>query len=190
MHINNIFQAVFLISICLLFCLIILAKKQTVYYVSPNGNDNNPGTLIQPFATIEKARDIARTINKNMTGDIIINLASGVYELSSTFYLTSNDSGTNGYKIIYQANKGESPIISGGNIVRDWLIYDSKKDIYKVDIDPSIDTRRIWVNGWCAIRARSNDASGWSENGDGYDCPDIVSEWKNISKVEIVSRTK
>ena len=28
-------------------------------YVSPNGNDNNPGTLEQPLATLEKAAEKA-----------------------------------------------------------------------------------------------------------------------------------
>ncbi len=31
----------------------------TNYYVSPTGNDLNPGTLDQPFATIQKAANVA-----------------------------------------------------------------------------------------------------------------------------------
>ena len=30
---------------------------QATYYVAPDGDNNNPGTLAEPFATITKARD-------------------------------------------------------------------------------------------------------------------------------------
>ncbi|MGB6026025.1 MAG: hypothetical protein WBG40_12585, partial [Candidatus Sulfotelmatobacter sp.] len=30
------------------------------FYVAPNGNDNNPGTLAQPFATLGKAQSAMR----------------------------------------------------------------------------------------------------------------------------------
>lgn len=43
------------------------------YYVSPNGSDNNDGTSQSaPFKTLEKARDTVRTINGDMTGDIVV----------------------------------------------------------------------------------------------------------------------
>lgn len=32
----------------------------TNYYVSPTGNDLNPGTLDRPFATIQKAANVAK----------------------------------------------------------------------------------------------------------------------------------
>jgi hypothetical protein len=47
------------------------AAVQATYYVSPSGSDSNPGTLSQPFKTITKARNVVRTINNSMTGDII-----------------------------------------------------------------------------------------------------------------------
>ncbi|TKI80214.1 DUF5123 domain-containing protein, partial [Bacillus cereus] len=36
------------------------ANPVTNYYVSPTGNDLNPGTLDQPFATIQKAANVAK----------------------------------------------------------------------------------------------------------------------------------
>ncbi len=38
----------------------------TVYHVSPSGSDRNPGTKDQPFATIQRAADLA------MPGDTVI----------------------------------------------------------------------------------------------------------------------
>ncbi|MEI6091802.1 MAG: right-handed parallel beta-helix repeat-containing protein, partial [bacterium] len=162
-------------------------QAQTNFYISPDGNDNNTGTLEKPFESIQKARDVVRSINKNMTGDITINLLDGTYELDSPFKLTAEDSGTNGYNIIYQSYNCETPIISGGRKITGWVLHDTKKNIYKTVVGKTIDTRQLYVNGVRAIRARSLDATGWVENADGYDCPAEVSTWKNISNVEVVS---
>src|SRR5215470_7521939 len=50
------------------------AGVQQTYYVSPTGNDNNPGTQSLPFQTIAHARDQVRLIQANMTGDIVVYL--------------------------------------------------------------------------------------------------------------------
>lgn len=178
---------------CLFFCLLIItsvniyAGIQKEFYVSTLGNDNNPGTLKLPFSSIAKARDVVRTMNKNMNGDIVIYLRGGKYELSSTFTLSSDDAGTNGHSVIYQAYHNERPIISGGKKVKEWKLYDPVKNIYMAKVDTSLNTRQIYVNGIRAIRARSRDASGWYENGDGYVCPREVELWGNVTNVEVVS---
>ncbi|MFF3503357.1 hypothetical protein [Streptomyces sp. NPDC003247] len=46
------------------------AAIQATYYVAPDGDDANPGTLTQPFRTLQHARDVVRTVNSDMTGDI------------------------------------------------------------------------------------------------------------------------
>ena len=43
-------------------------------YVSEKGNDNEDGTKNSPVKTLEKAREIVRKNNKNMTGDIVVNV--------------------------------------------------------------------------------------------------------------------
>lgn len=180
-------QKILLLVICSCLFLRVYAGVQAVYYVSTVGNDNNPGSLEQPFATILKARNVVRTINKSQSGDIIINLKGGTYELTSTFTLTSEDSGNNGYNIIYQAYNCEIPILSGGTQINGWTIHDAAKKIYQVKVDTTLNSRQLYVNGQRAIRARSKDAMGWLENGDGYTCPEEVTTWKNITNVEVVS---
>jgi len=165
----------------------VYAGIQAVYYVSPLGNDNNPGTLILPFASLVKARNVVRTINKSMKGDIIINLKGGTYEFANTFILTSEDSGNNGYNIIYQAYNCEIPILSGGNQINGWTIHDATKNIYQAKVDTALNSRQLYVNGQRVIRARSIDATGWLEIGDGYTCPEEVASWENITNVEVVS---
>jgi len=181
-----------ILTICILSLYIVIplsVDAQLSYYVDPvKGSDAYNGLSIdRPFKTINRARDIVRTVNKNMTGDIMVYLRGGVYKLNSTFRLLSPDGGTHQYNIVYQPYNCEKPILSGGVKVGGWVLYDAARNIYKASVDPALDSRQLYVNGARAIRARSEDAAGWSESGDGYDCPAEVSQWKNISKVEVVS---
>src|SRR5207244_599178 len=71
------------------------AATQATYYVASTGNDTNPGTITSPFRTLQRARDVVRTVNANMTGDINVFLRGGTYPVSSTIDFGSGDSGTN-----------------------------------------------------------------------------------------------
>ncbi len=139
------------------------AATQATYYVSTNGSDLNPGTKAQPFATIAKARDVIRTINGDMTGDIIVYIRGGTYVLDHTIDLNQADSGTNGYPIIYRNYPGEKPVISGGIPLTGWTLHDAAKTIYKAAVPQSFDTRQLYVNDLRAVRARGNsNPAGWS----------------------------
>ena len=50
------------------FCLSASAAAQI--YVSPSGNDAGPGTQAQPVRTLQHARDLVRTRNRQMTSDL------------------------------------------------------------------------------------------------------------------------
>jgi uncharacterized protein YjdB len=184
---HSLFLYLMTVVICTFLNIDASAGVQATFYVSPFGNDSNSGTLAKPFATIHKARDTVRTFNWNMTGDIIIYLRGGLYELASTLTLTNKDSGSNGYKIIYQAYNCETPVISGGMKISGWILHDTVKNIYRAIIDKSIDTRQLYVNGSRAIRSRSINALGWWDINDGYDCPAEISTWNNLKNVEVVS---
>jgi parallel beta-helix repeat protein len=83
------------------------------YYVSPSGSDNNPGTLIQPFATFEKARN---TIRGSLLpqGGVTVYIRGGKYFRTTEFDLTSQDCGTSDKPIVYCAYANETPRIIGG----------------------------------------------------------------------------
>ena len=66
-------------------------------HVSPAGNDANPGTEGQPFATLERARDEIRSRKAGgqlPAGEILVELCGGIYQLPQPFELTEKDSGT------------------------------------------------------------------------------------------------
>lgn len=95
------------------------------FYVSPVGNDNNPGTENAPFATLDRARMAVRELKKTKQGDITIGLKGGKYILRNTLVFTSEDSGEDGQKISYKAVEGEVPVLSSETPVKGWTKVES-----------------------------------------------------------------
>jgi parallel beta-helix repeat protein len=77
------------------------------FYVSPNGNNANPGTISQPFATLQKAHDIANP------GDTIY-MRGGTYALTGPINITRSGSSGNPIKVFNYPN--EVPILDGASL--------------------------------------------------------------------------
>lgn len=137
------------------------AAVQATYYVSPAGNDSNPGTQAAPFRTIQKARDTVRTAKGSMTGDIVVYLRGGTYDLSGTVDFTSADSGTNGFQIRYEAYPGEKPVVSGGVKIDGWTKDAANGNLYKASLARDKKLRALYVNGQRAyMTSRTINAAG------------------------------
>lgn len=144
------------------------------FYVSPNGDDANNGlTSDSPFKTIKKAQEEVRLMSSDMTGDIIVNVMSGSYYLPETLNFNTNDSGKNGYNIIFSGDPDNRPLLSGGvDISGGWVIHDVEKNIYKREgVDWSF--RQLYTNNDRAIRARWPNLSGELVTSGMYSKPDI-----------------
>jgi hypothetical protein len=96
------------------------------YYVSPTGNDSNPGTLQLPLATPQKAESlvVANYLGANcakQTAPIIVQFLGGTWtNLSLNF--TSADSGcSTAAPVIFEAYPGATPVFSGGVQVTNWV---------------------------------------------------------------------
>ena len=83
-----------------------LQTEGKTYYVSPSGNDSNPGTIDQPFKTIQHAADVA------VAGETVL-IRDGVYN-EHVEPANSGDENT-GY-IVFSAYPDEKPIIDGDGI--------------------------------------------------------------------------
>ena len=118
------------------------------YFVSPSGNDANPGTLKKPFATVQRAQQATRQKH----GEVF--LRSGTYYLPAPLVFTSEDSGTKDAPVVFQNYRGEKPVISGG--VRldhlNWQPY--TKGIFQAQVPTDLLTEEIFVNGERQILAR------------------------------------
>ncbi|MFN0195370.1 MAG: hypothetical protein ACKVT0_01385 [Planctomycetaceae bacterium] len=105
----------------------------TVFYVSPQGNDEFSGKFPVadanakdgPFATLTAARDAIRRLkNVNaLPGAAVVMVLEGTYHLREPLVLTSEDSGTETNPITYTAYPGDHPILSGGRVVDGWKPY-------------------------------------------------------------------
>lgn len=76
------------------------------FFVAPDGNDSNPGTLVQPFGTVERAQTAASP------GDTVY-IRGGVYRFSgtqATVGVSLTKSGQDGKPIRYFAYEAEVPI--------------------------------------------------------------------------------
>ena len=90
------------------------------YYVAPGGNDDNPGTKADPFATLERARDAVRAARAGegeQLGPVTVHLREGWHSRRETFALTSEDSGRANAPIVYRAHEEEAVHLTGGKAV-------------------------------------------------------------------------
>ncbi len=88
------------------------ATADTVFHVSPTGDDVNPGSLTKPFATLERARAAVRSAGPEATRQVVVH--GGSYELRSTLMLGQQDSGTAINPVTWQAAPGETVRLLGG----------------------------------------------------------------------------
>ncbi|WP_197289235.1 ricin-type beta-trefoil lectin domain protein [Saccharothrix sp. NRRL B-16348] len=133
------------------------AATQATYYVAPDGNDANAGTITAPFKTVQRARDVVRTVNANMTGDIYVYLRGGNHPVSSTIEFTPSDSGTNGFRVVYAAYQNETPVLDGGVQVTGWTQHSG--NIWKAPLNRDNKLRALYVNDKRALMASKTISS-------------------------------
>jgi len=161
------------------------------FYVSPEGNDSNPGTADQPFQTIVRARDAVRAVNGTATNDITVYLAGGLYRLTNSLVFTSADSGQHGYHVIYQALPGQTPVLDGGILVANWSLHDATRNIWRAPVPAGAAFRQLYVNGVKANFTRSPDALGLVETSTGYSSSNAfllaLSNSTSVASLEVVT---
>ena len=157
-------------------------------YVSSQGSDDGEGSKNSPFASIERARDEIRKVNSDMNGDIIVHIREGEYVLSETLAFDERDSASGDYKIRYVADDGA--VISGGEKLEGFEIYDEENDIYCASVPEGVSFRQLYVNGEKMIRSdtehgyknRIVGASRFSKDGS------LIPEWNNNGSEETLEK--
>ncbi|HOZ50110.1 MAG TPA: right-handed parallel beta-helix repeat-containing protein [Candidatus Hydrogenedentes bacterium] len=97
----------------------------TEFYVAVDGDDANPGTPAQPFATMEAARDAIRALKPAgpLAAPVTVYVRGGVYPRAVSFVLTAEDSGTAVAPITYCAYGDETARLVGGEMLDpEWFL--------------------------------------------------------------------
>jgi len=150
--------ALVLLSVSGRFDLVDAASKEqsrrASFYVSPKGNDSNPGTLLKPFATLQRARDAVRQLSKaGQKQDILVLIRGGTYYVPKAVVFGPDDSGTEKYKITYAAYPGEVPAFVGGLRLGGWKKH--KDNVYVTDLTDGIEGMQLFEDGRRMNLARS-----------------------------------
>ena len=127
-------------------------------YVDQNAADGGDGSKVAPFNTFEAARDYVRTINKDMTKNIAVNIKEGFYEMDKTFKLTDEDSGSNGYYVIWRAVNGSEPCPDILNCHVDRLLFENKDPLLPGYLNHLISRNNAIISGLEKSSSSSSDA--------------------------------
>ncbi len=139
-------------------------------WVSPSGSDDNPGNQDKPMATLlmaqRKARNLRRLNDPSVKSGINIILKGGTYRQVETLRFRPEDSGSSDSPTVIQAAPHETPVISGGIPIKNWikasghipgLPADAQGKVWVADIPRPggrlLEFRQMWVNDKKAVRA-------------------------------------
>ena len=166
-----------------------------VYVDGEKGNNGNLGTPESPLATIDGARKKVQPFLSDMQNHIYVKIRGGEYVLDEQVKWGVEDSGNNGYSVIYTSWGEESPVFTSGKDYTGFKLHDADKNIYRTYVGTGISTKNVFINGVRGVRAQSdvNDdtfnafTNGEINKTEGYiicDDKDILN-FTNQDKIEL-----
>ena len=190
------------------FCIVdSFAAKETVFYISPDGDDAASGkNLRSAFSTVNQALEAVRQLRASSADEeaFVLYLRGGVYEIDKAIVFSPDDSGTSENPLTITSYKNEKPILRGGKTITGWK--NNGKGVWSTTI-PEVKNgawsfRELYVNGEKRSRARiPNDGfkivAGFPDGGREVhyhtDCQrfeyakgDIDPNWTNLQDVEVI----
>ncbi len=127
----------------MLMALFSCSTDKTEFYVSPTGDDNNPGTKKRPFLTFSKAKETVRQtlLDNAKDKNICVYFHEGRYFFDKTIVFQDSIFCSDNHKIIFTAYKNEKPVFSSDKLLTDW-----QKPEQKIPYLPKEAQGKIWVN--------------------------------------------
>lgn len=130
------------------------SKTETAaVFVSPTGDDKNPGTDQKPLATLAGARDAVRQMRKQgIGGSVDVIVKPGTYHLTEPLVLGPEDSGTAAGPTTYRAAVEGQVVLSGGVPIKGWKKRNGST--WVAPVPAGLDFRLLRVGDRWATRAR------------------------------------
>lgn len=131
-------------TLCLLLLLPFAACGADLY-VSPTGDDANPGTAAQPLRTLTAARDKLQPKLATMDRDLTVQLAGGTWYLDQPLELGPEDSGRNGHDVVWTGEQNDLPVLLGGRQITGW----TKRDdgLWVAQVPPGTVCQQLFLGG-------------------------------------------
>ena len=129
--------------------------QEVAYYVSTTGNDSNPGTFLQPLATVAGAEGklAANYLNncRAQTAPIIVQFRKGTwYDQNINLTHSGCDSVA---PVVYENFPGEAPVFSGGMRITNWINVGGSS--WQATLPSStVNFEALYYNGQRRFRAR------------------------------------
>lgn len=144
------------------FCLLMLsewrlcAAEKVEFFVASNGNDQQEGSQSAPFATLMRARDEVRKLDRKGGLEIRVWLRGGIYRMDKAVVFGLEDSAGDGSNVIYASYPGEQAVLSGAAALPgEWEKTESDK-IWQIDVpDQWGEIHSLFDNKKMLPRARS-----------------------------------
>lgn len=182
------------------------APAAPTFHVAPDGNDRNPGTRAKPFATVKRAQEAIRGLGKRQQ-PVTVLLRGGTYFLAAPLVLGPEDSGTADAPVLFAAEPGEKPVLSGGRRITGWKQTKvAGKMLWAAEL-PDVKSgkwnfHQLWVNGQRRFRARHpNDGflriaavpdakkdTPWNKGQNRFQfAAGDLKPWDNLQDVDIIA---
>ena len=184
-----------LVAILLVLIPILAPSNAADFYVSPAGDDSNPGTKRHPFATIARTRDAVREKKQRKPdANYTALLRGGIYHLKETLVFSLEDSATANHKITYAAYPHETPVFSSSVAIQGWR---KEGKLWVADLPASVKPfRTLYDRNGRLPRARGPGFSPTRDyrTGEGLDKFTLpfpsgrLKNWSNLPDVEVVIR--
>lgn len=130
-------------------------------YLSPSGNDSNPGTLDKPLGTLHGARELIKEIRRRnaLTDTVFVHVKGGTYYQYEPFVLSADDSGTAQSPVLFTADPADRPVFCGGMPITGfevvepglWRTYIPEVAVYGFYFE------QLYINGERRFRAQTPD---------------------------------
>ncbi|HVU48440.1 MAG TPA: right-handed parallel beta-helix repeat-containing protein [Terracidiphilus sp.] len=117
-----------------------------------------------------------------------ISLAGGTYRLTHSLALGPEDSGAKGHNLVFTAEPGQHPVISGSVRVIAWKKFDTVKNIWSAPLPPGVsNSRQLYIDGVRATRTRGRLPVVLTMTDTGYTAANAtMASWKHPSDLEFV----
>ncbi len=139
----------FNLLIVILFFVVSCSENENSFYVSPMGNDNNPGTAKKPLLSLQKVLD---ELPENTSGNFTISLLDGIYSINKPLVVSADKFRNPDFHVIIKAAEGAKTAISGGERISDWKQLDN--DIWEAKVNSAINPQELFIGDKRCTRAR------------------------------------